>query len=71
MITSTTYDPFDVYNFAADGNSDELLEALNHDDNLSYMYVDDIGSTALHVAANNGHCTCLEILLDSGFNISC
>ena len=66
MITS----PFDVYNFAADGNIDELLEALNYDDNLSYMYVNDIGSTALQIAANNGHGTCVEILLDSGFNIN-
>lgn len=69
MITST-YNPFDVYNFAADGNIDELLEALNYDDNLSYMYVNDVGSTALHIAANNGHGTCVEILLDSGFNIN-
>ena len=67
---TTIYTPKDVYNFARDGNVDELIIALNQGNNSTNWYGDVLGNTALHVAAINGHMNIVEILLDRGIDIN-
>ena len=57
------YNSIDVYNFASNGNIDELIIALN-DSKYTNWYIDDEGNTALHKAAINCHENIIEILLD-------
>ena len=44
---TTKYTPIDVYNFARDGNVDQLIVALNQGDNCTNMHIDENDSTAL------------------------
>ena len=67
---TTIYTPEDVYNFARDGNVDELIIALNQGNNSANWYRSGNGHTALHYAAYNGSINIVEILLDRGIDIN-
>ena len=67
---TTIYTPEDVYNFAKDGNVDELIVALNQGDNSTNWYRNNNGDTALHLAAYNGYMNCVEMLLNRGIDIN-
>ena len=62
--------PTDVYQFARDGNVDELIIALNQGDNSTSWYRDNDGDTALHVAAIEGDINIVEMLLNRGIDIN-
>ena len=66
---SVIYTPKDVYNFARDGDVDELIIALNQGDNSSIWYRES-GWTALHWAALSDNMNIVEILLDRGIDIN-
>jgi len=71
MESSTIYTSEDVYNFSRDGNVDDLIIALNQNDNTtSNCYRDSNDYTALHIAVKNGHIIIVEILLDNGIDIN-
>ena len=57
----------DVYNYAANGNTNMLEIALNYDNNTAnwYNYKDLHKSTAIHRASSNGHVDAVRMLLDS------
>jgi len=67
---TTRYTSEDVYNFARDGNEDELITALNQGDNSTNWYRNHHGNTALHIAALQGYMNIVEILLDIGIDIN-
>ena len=67
---TTKYTPEDVYNFAKDGNVDDLIIALNQGNNSTNWYRDQHGNTALHEAALEGYMNIAEILLDRGIDIN-
>jgi len=67
---STIYSPIDVYNFAENGNVDELIIALNQGNKSINWYRDDYGSTALHAATRKGYYKIVQILLDRGIDIN-
>jgi len=68
---NTRYTRRDVYIFARYGNADKLIIALNQGDNSTNWYRDDnLGDTACHVAIENDHMNCVEILLDNGFDVN-
>jgi hypothetical protein len=74
MITRSTlntrYTPEGVYTFARDGNAGKLIIALNQGDNSTNWHRDNIDDTAGHIAIENDHMNCVEILLDNGFDIN-
>ena len=67
---TTIYTPKDVYNFARDGNVDELIIALNQGDNSTNWYRSGYGWTALHQAVRGDLMNTVEILLDKGIDIN-
>ena len=71
------YSPENVYDFATNGDIDNLTLALNVGDNstnwLWEQRDDEYGHellVALHRAAENGHLECVEVLLNCGADIS-
>ena len=52
---TTIYTPTDVYNFAGDGNEDELIIALNQGNNSTNWFRNQHGNTALHYPALEGY----------------
>ena len=66
---TTKYTPKDVYNFARDGDVEELIIALNQGDNSTNWYKNKNGHTALHFAAYRGFTNIVEILLNRGIDI--
>ena len=67
---TTRYTPEDVYDFAGDGNVDELIIALNQGNNSTNWYRNLFGNTALNMAAHHGNMNIVEILLDRGIDIN-
>jgi hypothetical protein len=72
------YTPEDVYNFAEEGDVDNLRTALLLKDNTTNWFFDDCDEeedwhhkyVALHRAAENGHLECVELLLNAGADIN-
>jgi len=67
---STQYTNQDIYRFATEGNSNDMLIALNQGNNSTNWYTNPSGYTPLHCAAINGHTKCLELLLNKGIDIT-
>ena len=63
------YTPEDVYNYANDGDIDNLRLALDYGKNSINWYRSVNGRTALHKAAHEGHTACIGILLDRGADV--
>jgi len=59
----TSYTEEDVYNYARDGDIDELRNALKQEE-IYQWYTDSAGFNALHLAVRNGHSACVAALLD-------
>jgi ankyrin repeat protein len=64
------YTPEDVYNYADDGDIDNLRQALDYGNNPSNWYRDNNGVTALHQAATSNHLNTVEMLLSRGSDIN-
>ena len=64
------YTPEDVFRFAKDGNTSDLILALNQGDNSTNWHRNEYGRTALHAATNYNRIKCVEILLERGFNVN-
>jgi len=70
------YTPEDVYNFAKVGDIDNLRIALQIEDNTTNWFrsatVNEPNNyfVALHLAAENDHLECVEILLNSGADVN-
>lgn len=60
----TSYTEEDVYNYARDGDIDELRSALNQEEICQNWYTDPAGFNALHLAVRGGHSACVSALLD-------
>ena len=69
-MMTTLYTSKDVYDFARDGDVDELIVALNQGNNSTNWYKNKNGNTALHIAAGEGHINIVEILLNRGIDIN-
>jgi ankyrin repeat protein len=70
-VLNTRYTPEDVYTFAGDGNANKLIIALNQGGNSTNWFSDDyLGNTAGHIAIENNHMNCVDILLDNGFDVN-
>ena len=68
----TTYTPQDVYIYACDGDSDNLVRALKVRENRINWYRNNFtgGCNALHDAFRYEQCDCVGILIDSGINVN-
>jgi len=65
-LIDTVYTPPDVYEYAGNGDIDELRLALAYVNNSTEWYMDDDGQVALHQASLQGHTECMRELLDWG-----
>jgi len=63
------YTPQDVYNYTNGGDVDNLMLALDYDNNSIDWYTDGDGFVALLEAAYQGHTECIGLLLDRGADI--
>lgn len=63
----STFSNEDVYNYANNGDIDNLAIALNHVQ--CNWFKNDRGMEAIHCAAKNNHTKCIELLIKNGANI--
>ena len=57
-----------LHRLASEGNETELIDVISN--GIDINEEDDNGLTALHHAAEGGHATCVEILLQHGANVN-
>jgi len=63
------YTPKNVYEYAGEGDINDLQLALNYGDNSFNWYKNENNSTALHFASQEGHSDCIDLLIDTGAEI--
>ena len=66
----TTYTPEDVYYYACDGDSDNLVRALKVRENRINWYIAGGGWNALQHAIEYEQYDCVDILINSGINLN-